>query len=63
MVELVSKLLSALIGCKVSGSVLSEKRVLDVLQHASEPFSPPALPTGFSLDLATKQVLGWLLEY
>ena len=30
-------------------------------QHASEPFSPPALTTAFSLDLVTKQVLGWVL--
>jgi hypothetical protein len=48
--DLVSKLLSAAIGCKARGSALSAKRVLDVLQHASEPFPPSALPTDFSLD-------------
>ena len=70
--QLVSKPLSAAIGCKARGSAFSAKRVLNVLQHASEPFSPRALTTGFSLDLlrlvlpdvapgpyrvATKQVL------
>jgi len=55
--ELVSKLLSAAIGCKACGSALSAKRVLDVLQHASEPFPPPALTTDFSLDFAKKSVL------
>jgi len=40
---------------------LSAEKVLDVLQHASEPFPPAALPTNLSLDLVTKQVLGWLL--
>ena len=57
LLELVSKLLSAAIGCKACGSALSAKRVLDVLQHASEPFPPPALSTDFSLDFATKPVL------
>jgi hypothetical protein len=56
MLELVSKLLSAAIGSKACGSTLSAKRVLDVPQHASEPFPPPALPTDFSLDFATKSV-------
>jgi len=55
--QLVSKPLSAVIGCKACGSAFSAKRVLNVPQHASEPFSPRALTTGFSLDLATKQVL------
>ncbi len=57
MLELVSKLLSAAIGCKARGTALSAKRGLDVLQYASEPFPPPALPTNFSLDLASKSVL------
>jgi hypothetical protein len=40
---------------------LSAKKVLDVLhEHASEPFSPPALTTAFSLDLVTNKVLGRL---
>jgi len=37
---------------------LSAKKVLDVLQYASEPFPPPALTTSLSLDLVTEQVLG-----
>jgi hypothetical protein len=57
LLELVSKLFPAAIGCESRGSALSAKEVLDVLQHASEPFPPPALPTGFSLDLASKPVL------
>ena len=57
VLELLSKLLYAAIGCKACGSALSAKRVLDVPQHASEPFPPPALPTDFSLDFATKSVL------
>ena len=60
-IEPIPKLLSTAIGCKVRGSALSAKRILDVLQYVSEPFSPPALTTNFSLDLATKQVLGWIL--
>ena len=56
-IQLVLKSLSATIGCKARGSAFSAKRVLDVLQHASEPFSPRALTTSSSLDLATKQVL------
>jgi hypothetical protein len=59
--EPISKLLSAVIGCKARGSAFSVKRVLDVLQHASEPFSPRALTTNFSLDLASKSVLKWVL--
>jgi len=59
--EPIPKPLSTAIGCKARGSALSAKKVLDVLQHASEPFPPPALTTNFSLDLATKQVLGWVL--
>jgi len=55
--QLVSKPLSAATGCKACGSAFSAKRVLNVPQHASEPFSPRALTTNFSLDLATKQVL------
>ena len=55
--EPISKLLSAPIGCKARGSAFSAKTVLDVLQYASEPFLPPALPTSFSLDLASKPVL------
>jgi len=55
--ELVSKLLPAAIGCKARGTALSAKRVLDVIQYASEPFPPPALPTTFSPVLATKSVL------
>jgi len=55
--QLVSKPLSAATGCKARGSAFSAKRVLNVLQHASEPFSPRALTTSFLLDLATKQVL------
>jgi hypothetical protein len=42
---------------------LSAKTVLDVLQYASEPFLPSALPTHFSLDLASKSVLKWVLVY
>jgi hypothetical protein len=61
--ELVSKLLSAAIGCKACGAALSAKRVLDVLQHASEPFPPPALPTDFSLDFAKKSVLKPVLAH
>ena len=56
-IQLVSKSLSAATGCKARGSAFSVKRVLNVLQHASEPFSPRALTTSFSLGLATKQVL------
>ena len=55
--QLVSTPLSAAIGCKACGSAFSAKRVLNVPQHASEPFSPRALTTSFSLDLTTKQVL------
>jgi hypothetical protein len=40
-------------------SALSAENVLDVLgEHASEPFPPPALTPGFSLDLVAKRVLG-----
>ena len=60
--EPISKLLSAALGCKARGTALSAKRVLDVLQYASEPFPPSALPTNFSLDLASKLVLKWVLE-
>ena len=60
--EPIPKPLSTAIGCKVRGSALSVKKVLDVLQHASEPFPPPALTTNFSLDLVKKQVLGWILD-
>ena len=59
--EPISKLLSAAIGCKARGTALSAKRVLDVPQYASEPFPPSALPTNFSLDLASKLVLKWVL--
>ena len=38
-------------------SAFSAKRVLTVPQHASEPFSPRALTTTFSLDLATKAIV------
>ena len=48
------KLLSAAAGCEVHGSALSAEKVLDVPQHDSEPFLPPALPTDFSLIFATK---------
>ena len=48
------KLLSAAVGCEVHGPALSAEKVLDVPQHASEPFLPPALPTDFSLIFATK---------
>ena len=60
--EAITKPLSTAIGCRFRGSALSAKKVLDVLQYASEPFPPPALPTKPSLNLATKQVLGWLLD-
>jgi len=53
MAELVSKLLPAAIGCEARGSALSAKKVLDVHQHACEPFPPPALPTNFSLDFTS----------
>ena len=61
ILETIPKLLLTATGCKVRGSVLSVKKVLDVHQYASEPFPPPALTTNFSLDLAIKQVLGWIL--
>ena len=48
------KLLSAAAGCEVHGSALSAEKVLDVPQHDSESFPPPALPTDFSLIFATK---------
>ena len=54
MLQLVSKRLPAAIGCKARGSALSVKKVLDVLQHASEPFSPPALTSNFSPKFALK---------
>jgi hypothetical protein len=57
--EAIPKSRSTAIGCEDRGSALSAKKVLDVLhEHASEPFSPPALTTAFSLDLVTNQVLG-----
>ena len=67
--EPIPKPLSTAIGCKARRSVLSAKRDLDVLQHASEPLPlreffrcpPLSLSTSFSLDLATKQVSGWVL--
>ncbi|MCH8218314.1 MAG: hypothetical protein IH892_16270 [Planctomycetes bacterium] len=59
--EPIPKPLSTAIGCKARGPALSVEKVLDVHQHASEPFPPPALTTGFSLDLVSKQVLGWVL--
>jgi hypothetical protein len=52
----------AAIGCEVRGSALSAKKVLDVPQHASEPFPPPALTTNFSLDFAAKSVLKPVVE-
>jgi len=61
LLEPISKLLSAAIGCKARGTALSAKRVLNVLQYASEPFSSPALPTTFSLNLASKSVLKWVI--
>ena len=36
---------------------LSAKNVLDVPQHASGPFPPSVLASGFSLDLVTNLVL------
>ena len=51
------KLLSAAVGCEVRGSALSEEKVLDVPQHASEPFLPLSLPTNSSLIFATKPAL------
>jgi len=63
LVEPIPKPLSTAIGCKDRGSALSAKKVLNVPQHASEPFTPPALTTAFSLDLVTKQVLGWVLVF
>ena len=57
LIEPISRLLSAAVGCKARGTALSAKTVLDVLQYASEPFLPSALPTDFSLDLASKSVL------
>ena len=60
LIEPIPKPLSTTIGCKVHGSALSAKKVLNVLQHASEPFPPPALTTAFSLGLVTKQLLGWV---
>lgn len=61
ILEAIPKPLSTTIGYKVRGSALSTKKVLDVLQHASEPFLPPALTTNFSLNLVTKQVWRGLL--
>ncbi len=60
-IEPIPNPLSTAIGCRVRGSALSAKKVLDVLQHASEPFPRPALTTNSSLDLVSKQVLGWVL--
>ena len=54
--ELVSKLFPAVIGCEARGSALSAKKVLGVLQYASEPFPLPALSTDFSLDFASEPV-------
>ena len=51
------KLLSAAAGCEVHGSALSAEKVLDVPQHDSEPFLPPALPTNPSHIFATKPAL------
>jgi len=56
--ELIPQPLSTAIGCKVSGFALSSDKVLGVLQYGSEPFPPSALPAAFSLNLATKLVLG-----
>jgi hypothetical protein len=39
-------------------AALSAEKVLDVLQHTSEPFSPPALTTDFSLDLPDRETSG-----
>ena len=52
--RIVFKLLSAAAGCEVHGSALSAEKILDVPQHDSDPFLPPALPTDFSLIFATK---------
>jgi len=63
MSEAVSKLLLAAICCKAHGSALSATKGLDVLQHASEPFSPPALTMNFSLNFASKPILKTLLGF
>ncbi len=63
LLEPIPRPLSTAIGCKDRGSALSAKKVLNVPQHASEPFWPPALTTAFSLGLVTKQVLGWVLVF
>jgi hypothetical protein len=60
--ELVSELLPAAIGCEARGSALSAKKVLDVLQYASEPSHLRPLPTSLSLDFASKSVLKPVLE-
>jgi hypothetical protein len=54
ILEAIPKPLPTAIGCEVRGSAFSATEVLDVLQYASEPFPPAALPTSFSLDLVTK---------
>ena len=61
--EPIPKPLLTAIGCRFRGSALSVKKVLDVLQYAFEPFPPPALTTKPSLNLVTKQVLGWVLVF
>ena len=61
ILETIPKPLLTAIGCRFCGSALSAKKVLDVLQYASEPFSPPALTTKSSLNLVTRQVWGWVL--
>jgi len=71
--QLVSKPLSAVIGCKARGFAFSAKRVLNVLQHAfrrrpramagqAGPFPPAALASAFSLDLGTNLVLSECLK-
>ncbi|UCG47001.1 MAG: RHS repeat-associated core domain-containing protein, partial [Phycisphaerales bacterium] len=62
IVEPIPEPLSTATGCKVRGYALSAKKVLDVLEHASEPFPPPAFPTDLSLGLVTKQVPGLVLD-
>jgi len=47
---------------KPVGQRSRQKGLGSVLKHASEPFSPRALTTSFSLDLATKQVLKTVVE-
>ena len=57
LLQLVSKPLSAKIGCKARGSAFLARRVLNAPRHAFDLLSPRALITTFSLNIAIKQLL------